>query len=273
MADPAFIALLLALGGLVGFMAGLLGIGGGGFMVPVLTWAFLGRGAGMEQVVHLALGTSMAAIIGTGAASALAHNRRGGWRMGPLWGTARRLGAGAVAGSFAATFVAARLDTLSLALFFSAFMASVSLWLWFGHRPRARRRGLPGAAALAASGCGIGAVSAMVSIGGGTMTVPLLAWCGAQMARAIATSAVVGVPIALAGAAGYMISGWERTAALPWHLGFVNVPAALCIAAASFCTAPLGARLAHSLPGAGLKRLFSLITLCLALRMLHTVTA
>lgn len=256
----------LVLGVLTGLLAGLFGIGGGAVMVPVLTVMFAAQGFAPEYVVHLALGTSMATIIPTSLSSLNAHHKHGA----VLWSAVRGLAPGILLGTFAATFLAAMLSPRPLAVFFCVFMSYVAAQMILNRKPSPSRQ-LPGALGLASVGAGIGSISALVAIGGGTMTVPFLTWCNVRLQTAIGTSAAVGLPIALAGATGYLINGWG-TAGLPDHtLGFVYWPAVLAMAAASLFSAPLGAKLAHKLPVATLKKLFAALIIVLALQMLRTV--
>jgi uncharacterized membrane protein YfcA len=256
----------LALGAVVGFMAGLLGIGGGGIMVPILTTLFVGQGFAAEQVVHLALGTSMAAIVPTSLSSLLAHHRKGA----VIWEVVRKITPGILFGTFAATFLAAWLSTRSLAIFFALFMAYVAVQMWLGIKPKPHRE-IPDWGGLSAAGMGIGGISALVAIGGGTLSVPFLMWCNVNIRHAIATSSAIGFPIALAGTLGYVSNGWGVTG-LPEHtFGFVYWPAVLLIAAVSFFTTSLGANLAHSLPVATLKKVFAVLLVLLSVKMLHSV--
>ena len=258
----------LALGLLTGLLAGLFGIGGGAVMVPVLTVMFAAQGFAPDYVVHLALGTSMATIIPTSLSSLNAHHKHGA----VLWSAVRGLAPGILLGTFAATFLAAMLSPRPLAIFFCIFMSYVAAQMILNRKPSPSRQ-LPGAFGLASVGAGIGTISALVAIGGGTMTVPFLTWCNVRLQTAIGTSAAVGLPIALAGATGYLINGWG-TAGLPNNtLGFVYWPAVLAMAAASLFSAPLGAKLAHKLPVATLKKLFAALIIVLALQMLRTVIA
>jgi len=254
------------LGGGIGVLAGLFGIGGGGVMVPVLTSLFAAQAFPPEHRLHIALGTSMAAIVPTAISSLLAHHRRGA----VLWPVVARLAPGVVVGTFAGTFVASSLSTRPLAAFFAAFMAFVAYKMFRDVVPQASR-GLPSAPTLAGVGAGIGGVSALVAIGGGSLTVPFLAWCNVRLQTAIGTSAAVGFPIALMGALGYILTGLGISGLPAGTLGYVYWPAALAMAAASSFTAPLGARLAHRLPVATLKRLFAVLLVLLALHMLWKV--
>lgn len=254
------------LGAFVGFFAGLLGLGGGGIMVPMLTTLFVAQGFPGEKSVHLALGTSMAAIVLTSVSSLRAHHAHGAVR----WDIVRAITPGILAGTFAATFVAARVPSGPLAIFFACFMAYVSLQMMANLKPKPSRE-LPGAIGMSAVGAGIGGVSALVAIGGGSLSVPFMTWCNVRVQHAIGTSAAIGLPIALAGTVGYLVNGWGGGGMPALSLGFVYLPALVLVSAVSMVTAPLGARLAHRLPVATLKRVFAGVLLLLCAKMLHTV--
>lgn len=256
----------LALGAVVGVAAGLLGVGGGGIMVPVLASLFVALDFPPDQVVHLALGTSMAAIVPTAFASARAHHAKGA----VLWPVVQQITPGILLGTFAATFVAAYLSSFGLAVFFACFMAYVAIQMWLDIKPQPHRE-IPGMAGLSAVGLGIGGISALVAIGGGTLSVPFLMWCNVNIRQAIATSAGIGLPIALAGTVGYVLNGWG-VAGLPEHtIGFVYWPAVVLIASVSFFTTRIGAHLAHSLPIPTLKKVFGVLLVLLSLKMLQSV--
>lgn len=260
------IILLLALGGVVGFMAGLLGIGGGGILVPVLTTLFLSHQIATDNVVHLALGTSMACILVTSFSSMRAHNAKGAVH----WNIVKSISLGIVVGTFLATFVAARVSSLHLAIFFALFMGFVAIQMFINKKPKPNRA-LVGSAGMFAAGSGIGAISALVSIGGGSLTVPFLTWQNIDIKQAIGTSAAVGVPIAVAGTIGYLVNGWSNTSLDDYTLGFVNLPAVLFISLTSFFTAPIGAALAHKLPVSILKKIFAVLLVLLSIKMIFTV--
>lgn len=256
----------LALGAVVGFMAGLLGIGGGGIMVPVLTSLFLWQGVPEEQVVHQALGTSMAAIIITSVASLRAHHRRGGVR----WPIVRCMAGGVVLGAFGATFMVAEAASLFLAIFFSLFMGGVATQMLLNRSPAPGRQLWRGPG-LFAAGTAIGSVSALVSIGGGSLTVPFLVWQNVDMRQAIGTSAALGLPLSLAGTAGFIMAGWSAAPAGSQTLGFVYVPAVIAISLVSIGTAPLGVAAAHRLPLSLIKKVFALLLILLSLKMLFSL--
>ncbi len=262
-----WIAPYLGLGLMVGFFAGLLGIGGGGIMVPVLMMIFTAQGFAQDMVVHMALGTSMAAIVPTAIASAYHHHRREAVR----WDIWRAMVGGILLGTLSLSFFTSYLSPVFLAMFFSVFMAYVAIQMFLDIKPKPGRT-LPSRVGLGVVGFMIGGISALVAIGGGTMSVPFLAWCNIKMQHAIATSAALGVPIAIAGAAGYVLSGWGDSALPEYALGYVYMPAVVLIASVSVFTAPFGVRLAHRLPVAALKKVFAVVLIVLAVKMLTTVS-
>ncbi len=255
-----------ALGALVGFFAGLLGVGGGGIMVPLLTTLFVAQGFPHEHLVHMALGTSMAAIVMTSVASLRAHDRHGA----VLWPVVRFIAPGVLAGTFLGTFIAARVPTRPLAIFFTCFMAYVSVQMLLNIKPKPSRE-LPGPVGMSGVGVGIGGVSALVAIGGGSLSVPFMTWCNVSVRQAIGTSAAIGLPIAVAGTVGYLINGWGTPGLPDFTVGFVYLPALVLVALVSSFTAPLGARLAHRLPVATLKKVFAAVLILLSAKMLHSV--
>lgn len=256
------------LGAFVGFFAGLLGVGGGGIMVPVLASLFAAQHFAADRLVHLALGTSMAAIVLTSISSLRAHHRHGAVR----WDIVRYIAPGILLGTFGATFIASHVDSKPLAVFFACFMAYVSTQMLLNIKPKPSRD-LPGAVGLTGVGLGIGGVSALVAIGGGSLSVPFMTWCNVKMQHAIGTSAAIGLPIALAGTAGYLVNGWNAEGMPPYSFGFIYLPALVLVSLVSTITAPFGARLAHQLPVATLKKIFAAVLVSLSLKMLHSVFA
>lgn len=246
-----------------GILAGLFGVGGGVVVVPALIFIFTRIGLTPDWIPHLAVGTSLAAIVATGAASAHAHHRRGAVR----WGLVARLAPGIVLGAWAGAAVAGVLPDLWLKRIFALFLIYVGIRLLV-RRADGPPRAMPGGAGMFATGSGIGALSALVGIGGGTLTVPFLHRVGIDMRHAVGTSAACGVPIAVAGALGFMVVGLGREGLPAASTGFVYWPAVGAILLASVPTAPLGARLAHALPVDLLKRVFALLLLVLGTRML-----
>ncbi len=266
MPDIPFLISFFLLGAITGFCAGLFGIGGGGIMVPMLTLLFTTQQFPEAHLVHLALGTSMAAIVPTALASVRAHHRH----RAVLWPIVIKIVPGIIVGTFAATFMASYLPAEPLAILFSCFMTFVAVQMIRNRRPTPARQ-LPKAPTIAGVGVGIGGISALVAIGGGTLTVPFLTWCNVSLPIAIGTSAAVGFPIAVAGAVGYLVNGWAVEGLPHFTLGFIYWPAVVAMAAMSFITAPLGAKLAHRLPVSHLKKWFAALLVALSLQMLYTL--
>lgn len=266
MIDVQWILAYLVLGAVVGFFAGLLGVGGGGIMVPALTSLFAAQGLPFEHLVHVALATSMAAIVVTSASSLRAHQQHGAIQ----WNIVKGITPGILVGTFGAAIIAAYIPSLPLAIFFVVFMAYVAVQMWLNVKPKPTRR-LPSALGLSAVGLVIGGVSALVAIGGGSLSVPFMTWCNVKIQHAIATSAAIGLPIAIAGTMGYLISGWGVEGLPPYTVGFIYLPVAVSIALVSFFTAPIGAKLAHRLPVASLKKVFAFLLVGLSMKMLHTI--
>ncbi|MEZ5480548.1 MAG: sulfite exporter TauE/SafE family protein, partial [Thiolinea sp.] len=204
MIDIQWILAYLTLGAAVGFFAGLFGVGGGGIMVPVFTTLFALQGIPFEHLVHVSLATSMAAIVMTSVASLRAHQKHGAIQ----WPIVRGITPGILVGTFGAALLAGYVPSLPLAIFFVVFMAYVAVQMWLNIKPKPSRQ-LPGPLGLAGVGGVIGGVSALVAIGGGSLSVPFMTWCNVKIQQAIATSAAIGLPIALAGTVGYIISGWN----------------------------------------------------------------
>jgi uncharacterized protein len=208
--------------------------------------------------MHAALGTSLATIVLTGLSSARAHHRRGS----VMWPSVRWLVPGLLLGGLAGAAFATALPGQALRHAVAGFCLLAALQLAFGQPRGGRMRSdAPASPGLALAGLGIGAVSAVVGIGGGSMTVPLLIWLGSPPVLAIGTSAACGVAIAIASASGYALLGAGAEGMPAGSAGYVYLPAAAAIALASVAFAPWGTRLAHRLSGATLKRVFALLLL------------
>lgn len=262
--DWSLIAALLALGALIGFAAGLLGIGGGMLTVPFMTLLFGLQGFPPHHVVHMAIATSLATIMFTSVSSVRAHNKRGA----VLWPVAAKLAPGIVVGSLLGAQIAGALPTRWLAFVFAAFVGFSATQMLLDRKPKPTRQ-LPGTGGMFGMGGLIGVVSAIVGAGGGFLSVPFMTWCNVRIHNAVATSASLGFPIAAAGTIGYVISGARADGLPAGSLGFVHLPALIALSAASVTTAPLGARLAHALDTRKLKRLFALLLYGLAAYMLY----
>lgn len=253
----------LALGGLAGFLAGLLGIGGGLLMVPFFAWILPASGMNPALIMQVAVGTSLSVIAFTSLSSALAHHRR----EGVLWPVFRLLVPGLVLGALAGSAIADVIpsDWLQRIVGVAALLVAIKMML--NLQPPAHHV-VPGGVGLFSAGGVIGAVSALIGIGGGSLTVPYLNWCNVEMRRAVGTAAASGIPIAWAGALGFIWTGMNETGLPPHSLGYVYLPALLATGIASICLAPLGARAAHALPAAALKKVFAVLLLVIGIRML-----
>ena len=253
----------LALGAFVGFFAGLLGIGGGFTMVPVLAMVFAARGFPQEHLLHLALGTGMATIIFTSASSVRSHHRRGAVN----WGVVKGLAPGVMAGTFGGAQLVGCLDAKILSVVFTVFVYIAATRMLFDHTPRATRA-LPGRLGLSLAGALIGAVSSFAAMGGAVITVPFLVKRNVSVHHAIASAAAVGWPLALAGAIGFGWSGYGKPGLPPHSVGYIYLPALLFIVVPSMLVAPLGAAVAHRTPGSRLRRIFAVLLYILATKML-----
>lgn len=261
-----YTVLYLAVGAVAGVLAGLLGIGGGLVIVPMLTFVFTSQGLAPDYILHMALGTSLASILFTSLSSMRSHHKRGG----VLWPVVFRITPGIMIGTFAGSWVASLLSTDFLKGFFGCFLLYVATQMLLGIKPKPSRE-VPGTAGIFAAGNIIGVFSSLVGIGGGTLSVPFLTWCNIQIHKAIGTSAGIGFPIAIAGTLGYVTSGLNVQGLPEFSLGFVNLSALLGIVAASVLTAPIGVKLAHSLPIDKLKRIFAVLLYVVGTRMLVSV--
>ncbi|RMH20643.1 MAG: sulfite exporter TauE/SafE family protein, partial [Gammaproteobacteria bacterium] len=241
----------MMLGMTAGLLAGLFGIGGGAIMVPVLTILLEKAGVAATEIVHIALGTSMAAIVPTALASVWSHHRRGGVR----WEIFLRMLPGVLMGTIIGVVLAVRMASIFLAIIFMLYVLGVSIHLWRDHQPRAMRE-LPGVWMLSGVGAFIGGFSSWVAIGGGTLTVPFLLWCRVPLRQAIGTSSAVGLPLALCGTIGYGLANPGQPS-LDGQVGYVYGVAVMWVTLASVLMAPIGAWLAHRLPAMRLKRMFA----------------
>lgn len=259
------VAELLLLGSAVGFLAGLLGIGGGMLLVPFLTLVLTRRGVAADLAVKMAIATSMSTILFTSLSSLRAHHRRGAVR----WDLVRGIAPGIVLGGLlAGGGMFAVLKGAWLAVLSALFVAFSATQMLRNRKPAPSRQ-MPGIGGQFAAGGAIGFLSGLVGVGGAFISVPFMTWCNVAAHNAVATSAALGFPIALASTLGYLIAGWSLPAALPGALGYLYLPALAVAAAASMLLAPLGARTAHALDVAQLRRVFALLLYTLAAYMLY----
>lgn len=253
----------LLLGAAAGVLAGLFGVGGGLIIVPVLVFSFSAQGFASEVLTHLAVGTSLATIVFTSINSIREHQRRGAvqWQLF-RWLTPGILGGAAIGGVTAALIQGPTLQKI-----IGVFAIFMAIQLALNLTPKAVRP-QPKRPELIVAGGIIGWASAIFGIGGGSITVPFLVWRSVVIQKAVATSAACGLPIALAGAVVFMVTGWHHPQLPEWSLGFVYLPALVGIALTSMFFARFGARLAHRLSPILLKRLFALLLTIVGLSFL-----
>jgi uncharacterized membrane protein YfcA len=258
-----YLAYYLAMGLLSGFIAGLLGVGGGLILVPLLVWLFSMQGFAHESNMLMALGTSLGVISITAISSVRAHHAHGAVN----WNTVKHILPGILFGTLFGAWLASKLPSTFLHHFFIAFLFYAATQMLFNFKPQAHRN-LPGYVGMSSVGSIIGIVSSWVGIGGGTLSIPFMLWCNVKLHQAIATSAAIGFPIAVAGALGYIFTGWSVVDLPAYSAGYVYLPAFAAIASTGILTAPIGARLAHRLPVNVLKRLFAGLLYALGIKML-----
>ncbi|MCD4486104.1 sulfite exporter TauE/SafE family protein [Chromobacterium vaccinii] len=259
-------AVLLACGAVAGFLAGLLGVGGGLIIVPVVLAVLSAAHLGGEHAQHLAVGTSLAVMVFTSLSSVRAHHKKGAvdWRI------VRGMAPAMVAGTLLGSLIAGWISGLALRWFFVAYAYAVALQMLAGRQPKGGR-GMPGWAGQGAAGSVIGMISSWVGIGGGSMSVPFMSWCNVPVHTAIATSAALGWPIAVSGAVGYLYSGWGAAGLPPGAMGFVYLPAMLALMLMTVLLAPVGAKAAHRLPVPKLKKAFAVLMAAMASEMLYSL--
>ena len=254
---------LLLLGSVCGFLAGMLGIGGGMLMVPFLTLLLTHKNFPPELVIKMAVATSLATICFTSIASVRAHQARGAVR----WDVVKLLAPGIVVGGLIGAQVAKALPTTALAILFAAFISFSATQMLLNKKPAPSRQ-LPQGVGMFGAGGVIGLLSSLVGAGGAFISVPFMTWCNLPIHNAVGTSAALGFPIALAGTLGYIAAGWSLHDLPPGALGFLYVPALLVVSVASMSTARWGAAAAHRMDMAQLRRLFAVLLYGLAAYMI-----
>jgi uncharacterized membrane protein YfcA len=255
-----------ALGVFVGFFSGLLGIGGGSMIVPILGLVFVAFGFSPDQVMHISLGTSLAAIVLATASGARAHHAHGAVRGDIVKGLVPGI---AVAG-LAAGAIARVAPVAFLKYFFLAFVFYVTTQILFGMKP-APARPIPGARGLFGVGALIGGLSGLAGVGGAMISLPFMNSWGVPFKAAIGTSAAISFVVSVAGTVGYVVAGLTVPSLPPWTVGYVYLPALLGISVTSVFVAPWGARLAHRLPVAILKKVFAIFLLALAVKLISAL--
>lgn len=261
------IAFLLSLGALAGFLAGLLGIGGGLVLVPGLYFGLKALGFESGALMHVAVGTSLAVIIPTGLSSARAHWKRCAVRLDLV----RQLGIGALIGVGIGTFVAGQIEEEGMTLFFAFALASLAIMMIVNPARFTPFQGVPRQPWMGIAGSIIGIFSSLMGIGGATISVPWMALCRVPMHTAVGTASALGLVIAIPAATGFIFIGWDQPGLPPYSLGYINFLAWPLIIPASVIVAPWGAKLAHSVSVDRLRKFFAAFLVIVAVKMLWEV--
>lgn len=255
--------LYLALGAAAGLLAGMLGVGGGLIIVPALAFSFSLLDFNHELIMPLALATSLATIIITSISSIRAHQKK----QAILWPLFKRLSPTILIGAYLGGLIATYLPSEGLRIFFAVYAIMVAIQLFLGKQP-GKGSSQYSATSTSFAGITIGSISSLVGIGGGSMTVPYLLWNGTHIRNAVATSSAIGLPIAIAGAIGYLSRSYQIDNLPAYSFGYIYLPAFFGIIFSSYLLAPVGARLAHQLPVNTLKKFFAVMMLVIGLKML-----
>ncbi|MFY0658641.1 MAG: sulfite exporter TauE/SafE family protein [Neptunomonas phycophila] len=266
MIEPLYIFYYVATGLGVGFLAGLVGVGGGGMTVPLFTVIFTLQGMDQNNVVHLALGSSMAGMIFTTFGSMRAHYQKANVDIS----MAIKMTLGVLVGTFIATFFASLVQGVYLAIFFSLFMMFVAYKMFLNptYSSNPEPHGITG---NTLSGLTIGSISALVSVSGAGLTVPYLMHQNFTIKKAIGTSAAIGFPVALSGTLGYLMNGWANTDWDNFTVGYIYLPAVFIFALSSYLATGVGVRLTSHMPASALKKVIGILSVILSIKMLMSV--
>ena len=257
------IAIYALTGVFAGVIGGMLGLGGGIVIVPVLHFVFMQQGFSSLILMHLAVTTSLATIIVTSLSATYTHHQK----KAVLWPMVNRFAPGILIGAALGAVLADMLSSNVLRIAFGIFEILVAIQIWFEFKPEAKIS-LPGTTGMVFAGTGIGLISTILGIGGGTLTVPFLLFCNINIRNAVAISSACGFPIAVAGTTALIIAGWDNSGVPVNAISYLYWPAALIIVAMTVIFAPMGARLAHYLPIRTLKQIFSVLLIIIGVRML-----
>lgn len=257
--------ILLAIGGIAGVLAGLLGVGGGIILVPAFFYIFSWLGYGSTDLMQICLATSLATIIVTSLSSVRAHSRLGNvdWNILKTWAP------GIAIGALCGVVIASRLGTPVLQGIFGLLGITIGLYMAFGDQGWRLGSTMPTGLKRAVISPVVGFLSVLMGIGGGSFGVPIMALHGLAIHRAVATAAGFGLIIAVPSTAGFLVSGIDHSLRPPGTIGAVNLPAFLVIVPMTLITAPIGARLAHSMDAKKLRRVFAVFLIVVALNMLR----
>ncbi len=260
-----FLGLLLAIGAVAGVVAGLLGVGGGIVLVPAFLYTFIAMGYDGPMVMQVCLATSLATIIVTSARSLSSHNRKGAVR----WDVLRRWAPGIAVGAVLGVVTATGLKTEALMITFGVLGTLVGLYIGFGREDWRLGEEMPQGLGQRLTSAVVGFISVLMGIGGGSFGVPIMRLFGVPIHNAVATASGFGLAIALPSVLGFLLTGHGAEGLPPFTLGLVNIPAFLVVISATIFTAPLGAKLAHSMDPKPLKRTFAVFIMLTALNMLR----
>lgn len=255
--------MLLVTGAIAGMLAGLLGIGGGIVIVPALSLVFIRQGVDTDILIKVAIGTSLATIVVTAISSIWVHHRK----SAIYWDLVKIMTPGVIAGSFIGATMVDVIPGLWLSYVFVLFLLCVAAQMVIGVKQRDRP--LPAPWVSRSVSVGVGIISSMMGIGGGSLHVPYFGWHSVPVKHAIATAATIGFPLAIASTSGFILAGLDEKTLPPYSLGYVSLPAFGSIVVSSVIFAPLGAKLAHALPDKLLKRIFATFLSCLAINMAY----
>lgn len=254
---------LLGLGAVAGFLAGLLGVGGGIVLVPGFLFIFHTAGLDSESLIHTCVGTSLAAIIPNGLMSA-----RGHWKRGAVDSAlVRRIGGGIVAGVVLGAFIADRLPGPALELVFACAIPVLAVLMAINPQKYRLASTVPAQPLPGIIGAGIGMISTLIGIGGGTLSVPFMSLCGVPVHRAIGTSAALGLAISIPAAIGFMLIGWGEPGRPPFSVGYINIPAWAVVLPVSLLFVRAGVHVAHKVPVGAMRRIFALFMFAVAVKM------
>jgi uncharacterized membrane protein YfcA len=259
MIEPLLIAELALMGACAGFLAGLIGIGGGMIMVPFLSFVLTAKGFPAEYILKMGVATSLATICFTSLSSVRAHHQRGA----VLWPVVKLFAPGILLGSLIGAQIAVAMPTKALSILFAIFVIFSATQMFVDRKPKPTRV-LPQGLGMFGMGNVIGLLSSLVGAGGAFVSVPFMTWCNAKIHQAVGTSSALGFPIAFAGTMGYIWAGQNLPDMPPGAFGHLYVPGLVVISLASICTAPLGARTAHRMDIRPLKKAFAVVLYILA---------
>ena len=262
------LVLMFGLAALAGFLAGLLGIGGGLVIVPGLYFVFTSLGYNSDTIMHVAVGTSLATIMGTGISSARAHFKRGSVRFDLV----KKIGVGMVMGVLIGTLIASQVSGLWLQVFFAVTLVILAVLMRLDPEKIKLYDDVPAQPIPALAGSAIGTVCTLMGIGGAALNVPYMTMNNVSIHRAIGTSSALGLFIAIPGTIGFMLIGQGDTSNLPpYSFGYINFVALAVIVPVTVLFAPLGVATAHKLSVQKLRGVFSIFMIFIALRMMYEV--